>query len=310
MTKTIREFHQYIAPDGLVYELHTASKLGRWVMQSTGWGTPPIDYITERGPAQHGETVKDFFLRPRVVQLLIHQSFCDRDGQWDGRADLLNAIRPNRQLTPTATVPGQLRRVLSDGSLRDLDVFITQGPEFDPGGGEWREHSFHEVLRFIAHDPVIYDPTLQTMQFDLNVGGELVFPITFPIIFGASYIWETKNLTYPGTWLSYPTIIITGPINDPTVENLTTGEKISLDYNIPVGRTVTIDLAYGVKTVVNDLGVNLIGTLTSDSDLATFHIAADPEAPLGVNQMRASGYFGIPGITQITLRYYIRYFGI
>ncbi len=489
----MKEFHQYISPDGKTYELHTASKHGRWVIQSQGWGMPEIEYITQRGTFQHGETVKDFFLRPRVIQLLINQSFCDRDGQWDGRAALLDAIRPNRQLTATGVTPGTLRRILSDGSRRDLKVFIEQGPSFDPDPSGYREHSFKEVLRFIAHDPVVFDPTLQSyvddfssrsFELDLQVnsaddditvrykdgtgwevpgvadylilgyngatnykigggmkfnnvtippgsiisaanlslkassshaedtvnaritGGKELNPAVFsniadyqsrrgtvvggadntkittaqvdwdaidhwiggawydspdittiiqeiinqtgwisgknlvlfaddhddrtthvnPTIRAAEYYDHSPagapklhieystagilNIPYTGTWLTYPKIIITGPLNDAVITNQETGDKLQLDYHIPSGRTVTIDLSYGVKTVVDDLGTNLIGVLSSDSDLATFHIAPDPEANEGVNHISVAGTGESAGTTQVEVQFYNRYIGI
>jgi hypothetical protein len=462
-------------------------------MQSSGWGTPPVDYITQRGTFQHGETVKDYFLTPRTIQLLIDQSFCDRDSQWAGRASLLDAIRPNRQLTATGVVPGTLRRILSDGSIRDLKVFISEGPSFDPDLGDgWQEHSFKEVLRFIAHDPVIFDPTLQSYVedfgdlghvLDLQVnnnndeilvyydgadwvawtptthiivgyfstgvykeGGGIKFNnISIPqgSIISTAYLslksshtinedtvnsritgnkeanpavfttladyktrrgtvvggaddtkittaqvdWDTiahwvadtwydspeiktiiqeiieqagwvpgnplvifwddhddrsthagntirladtyfgnpangaklhieyntagvLYIPYIGTWLSYPKIIITGPLNDAVITHQETGEKLQLDYNIPAGRIVTIDLAYGEKTVKDDLGVNLIGVLTSDSDLATFHIAPDPEVAGGLNHISVVGAGESIGTTQVEVQFYNRYFGI
>ena len=69
------EFLKYIAPDGAEYEFHVPSFVGRWVINQSGWGTPPIEHVTERGPFQHGETVKDYFLRPRTIQLLIRLGF-------------------------------------------------------------------------------------------------------------------------------------------------------------------------------------------------------------------------------------------
>ncbi|MCI0551432.1 MAG: exo-alpha-sialidase, partial [Anaerolineae bacterium] len=58
----------YIGPDGQVYPLVTPHlPVGRFVMNFSGFGMPPFDYVTQRGPFQHGETVRDFFARPRIV---------------------------------------------------------------------------------------------------------------------------------------------------------------------------------------------------------------------------------------------------
>ena len=326
--KVIKEFTVYITPDGEEYELHVPSGLGRWLLSQSGWGTPPIDYITQRGPFQHGSTVRDFFLRPRVIQMLVRQQFCDRDDLWAGRARLLDAVRPNRQTVATATTPGTLRRLLSDGSLRDLSVFITQGPRFEPRVlGRWDEFAFEEVLRFVAHDPVVFDPdrvdttigktdTLNELPFPIVFPGvfgtaaDLTYPITFPITFGADNIDDTINLTYSGTWETFPIIVVTGPLDNFKLVNNTTGEKIAVTFDIPAGDSLTIDLSYGAKTIVDAAGVNRIGTLTSDSDLATWHLAPNPEAPDGVNNLTMTGQNQIPGTSKAVIQAFTRYFGI
>ncbi len=130
------------------------------------------------------------------------------------------------------------------------------------------------------------------------------------MVFGTAFLTDTQIINYVGTWKSLPVLIITGPIFTPRIDNLTTGEKLEFSSNIAAGRVVTIDLAYGVKSVTDDLGNNLIGQLTTDSDLATFHIAPDPEAPNGVNQIQIQGGGAVPGETSVELRYFTRYFGI
>lgn len=304
------EWESYISPDGVEYPFHTPHNLGRWIVSQSGWGTPPIEYITQRGPFQHGVTVKDFFLQPRVIQLLIRQAFCDRDEWWDGRAALLNELRPNRQTISTAVVPGRLQRCLPDGTLRAIEVFISDGPRFEQRQvNTWDEWAFQEVLRFIAHDPVIFDPTRNDVNFGIVLDSELVFPITFPIEFGPGEVDDTLDINYVGTWESLPIIVITGPIEQPRIDNLTTGEKLEFSIDINPGQVVTVDLSYGSKTVVDQDGNNLIGGLTADSELATFHIAPEPEAPLGVNEMRLQGMHAT-GATDIEIRYFDRYFGI
>lgn len=299
------EFWTYTAPDGAVYNLTVPAKIGRWVISDDGTGLPPIDYITQRGPSQHGATVTDFFLLPRVIQLLVRNQACDRNGYWTQRAALLNGLRPNRQLTPTGVQPGQLKFRYANGTQRAFDVFLTEGPRFEPRQpSRWDEWAFQEVLRFTAFNPVAYNPGGHATSFLIPL--QLVFPITFPIVFGG--LNDTEIITYTGTWLEYPTITLTGPMDGPVITNLATGEVIALDYNIPAGVTVTITLTYGNKTVTDNLGNNLIGTVTPGSDLATWHLAPDPEAPGGVNPVNVSaGSVGAPADATIT--WYERYIG-
>ncbi len=308
-------FLTYITPDGISYPFHTPhDTTGRFVLSFSGFGTPPIEYITQRSAFQHGQTVKDFFLTPRVLQVLIRHSFANRTDWWAGRAALLDDIRPNRQLTATAVVPGRLRLTQTDGTVRELEVFIQEGPRFEPRAPDrWDEFAFNEFLRFVAHNPVAFDPAQQTGTWVFaSLDDELVFPIAFDasnIVFGGGQLDDTLTITYPGTWLEHPIFSIVGPVSSPRIDNTTTSEFISMPaLTIPLGRTVTIDLREGFKTVVDDLGTNLIGAVSSDSDLATFHLAADPEAPLGVNVLRFRGN-NTSGVTAVSLTYFIRYFG-
>ena len=112
------------------------------------------------------------------------------------------------------------------------------------------------------------------------------------------------------TWAESPIIVITGPINGVSITNETTDELLELVYNIPSGRVVTINLAHDKKTIEDDLGTNLRGAISSDSDLATFHLAPDPEAADGNNTIAVSGSGAEPGTTSIAIQYYNRYGGI
>lgn len=301
------EFDIYIAPDGEEFSLNDWN--GTWILGGDGFGMPPIEYKTSHGPFQHGETPIDFFLRPRIIQYQFRIQECNRLRYFNLRNKCLNYLRPNRQLVNTFQT-GTLRKILSDGRKRDIRVFIEEGPTFPFTNDSWDEWGSMNTLRFIAFDPTFYDPTSASASFTLTPITNLVFPITFPIAFGTTTIDNTVSITYPGTWHDYPTITLVGPLAGIIITNETIDEKIHLSYSIPTGRTVTINLAYGEKTVEDDLGNNLIGSISSDSDLATFRIVPDPEAPGGINAIRALGAGVLAGSTQISISYNVRYIGI
>lgn len=321
MIKESIEFSHYITPDGNIYRFDTHDK---FLMTFTGLGMPPIEYITQRGPFQHGETAIDYRLMPRVIQLTHRRNANCRNDYWNARSDLINFLRPNRQAFGEFS-PGQLRKILPDGSIRDIDVMIEQGPIFTPRDtSRWDEFGFMESLRFIAFDPTFYDPTQVTATWSLSTSDQLVFntvggaldTLVFRLdgvgdglLFGTDIIDNDLTVNYTGTWLSLPTVEIDGPISGFIITNVTTGEFIRLNYVVPAGRTVTITLDYGNKTVEDDLGTNLIGTVSSDSDLSTFHIAPDPEATDGTNVFSVLGG-GTDGNTEVRLLYYTRYIGI
>jgi hypothetical protein len=300
----LNEQLQYIKPDGTRYRLHAPPSTV--VLSTEGFGTPPLEYIVDRSPFQHGNTVRNMLLLPRPVQVVVMQNFCSRADYWSGRASLLNAIRPNRVTDYNS--PGKLLYLLPNRVKRQLDVLLDDGPGFQPPQQGWRAWSFTEVLRFTAHDPVWYDPTLQSVVFDAAASSldELEFPATFPIQF--STFGGSTSIQYDGTWLDYPTIVLTGPITSPVITNQSTGDEIGLDYAIASGETVTITLR-GIKTIVNNSGDNLLYTLTAESDLTTFGIYPDPQAAGGVNTISVSGS-GTDANSTVTVQYYNRYIGI
>lgn len=324
------EFDEYIAPDGEVYVFHKPND--RFLISFSGMGMPPLEYIVQ--PEVNGETPLDFRLTPRVIQYVHRRHGCNRQGYWNNRADILNLLRPNRQFVNTFN-SGTLLKTLPDGSQRAIDVLIQQGPVFQARStSNWDEGSFTESLRFIAHDPTFYDPTSQELSFELEALEHLIFNgihddpgapdrIVFEniiidppsagtgLIFGGTLIDEIQDVYYTGTWLSYPTITIDGPFGKLTLTNITTGDKIEILQTLPIGRTLTITLEPGNKTIVDDLGNNFVGSLSTDSDLITFSIVPYPQSGAGgLNQIRVQASDALPGATAIRFNYFTRYIGI
>jgi len=305
----MREFTQYITPDGRTYNFDA---LDKFLISETGFGMPAIEYQTQRGPFQHGETALDYRLKPRVIQIIHRSNACSRDDYYNDRSTLLNFIRPNRQL-PGYFTPGILRKVLPDGSRYDLKVFLEQGPEFVARSGDkWDEWSFQETIRFIAHNPIFYDPDLVTV----NISGSTInnlweFPLTLPKPMGRNFLSDpVTTITYTGTWLEYPGIVITGPMDGPTITNNSTGETISLLYNINSGETVTFNLGYGSKSAISNIAGDILWAVKDVSDLATFHLAPDPEVALGANTILISAGAWLLGTSRISFQYHNRYIGL
>lgn len=322
------EFDYYIPPDVTINDDGSISDMsnvyifddrkGTFLRSFTGWGMPPIRYITQRGPFQHGQTALDYRLEPRIIQYLHRKTGACRNDYWDNRSSLINAIRPNRQ-SANSFDPGRLRKILPDGSIRDLYVFLELGPAFSPrSNDEWDEYAIEETIRFIAHNPIAFNPDLESAVWEVENLDNLIFyespdyedRAVFPIWFGTSSLSDTITVSYNGTWLTYPIITITGPLDNPKITNNTTNEKVELSYSVSAGETVTINLEYGQKTVENNTGINLIGTVTSDSDVATFSIVPDPTASNGENEIGVFGSNAVLGDTEVVLKYNERYIGI
>lgn len=283
----------YITPDAVEYMLSPPT----WVLQEDGLGMPPIEYVTQRGPFQHGETVKNFFLRPRTIQLVVRKQGCSRSEYWGIRARLLDILRPGR-LDPTT--PGTLRKYMANGSVRDLSVYTSEGPGFPSHSDEvWDEWSIQDTIRFTAYDPILRDPSVKSASFSIGVPTG-TFPITFP--YQSSTFGTGTQAVNAGTWDSAPTIIITGPITGASITNITTNETITFNYALAAGQVATFDLNFGRKTVTLADGTNLIGYVSVDSDLGTFHFRP------GTNQLQVFGT-GTSGATSIVLQWFNRYIG-
>lgn len=215
-------------------------------------------------------------------------------GGQDTYARLLEYVRRSGDTTLPCTV---LRRVLSDGSIRDLCGHIVQGPIFDIPEAAWDEWGFKEVLRFWAPDPIIYDPEEQdgpTYTMD-------------PLATGS--VLESQTVTYTGTWEEHPVFVLTGPMENPIIRNEDTDEFIELDYNIAAAEIVTITLTPGSQTIENDDGLNLIGVVTPESNFSSFHLAPDPEVTDGENEIKINAS-GTNANTDFSFTYYNRYIGI
>lgn len=303
------EFMEFITPDQQTLRFNTKVL---FAMNIEGYGMPEINYISQQGPFQHGATIYDYRLQPRIIQMMFRESACSREEYWELRAKFLNYFRPNRQVLGDFQL-GTLRRILPDGSKRDIRVTIEQGPSFNPKGSSWDEWSVHDTIRFIASDPTFYDPDANTLNGFETGEDHLILPFTFDdtdIVLTTEIEGGLVSVSYTGTWLSYPTIVLGGPIDTPIITNVSTGETIDLSaINIAEGETIVITLEYGNKTVISDVNGNMIGYVSSDSDVATFHIGCDPEVPNGLNTIALSGD-NITTASQFLVSYYTRYIGI
>jgi hypothetical protein len=296
-----RERYSWITPSNVEYPLDVPQS--RFVLSSEGEGLPPINYLTQRGPFQDGATLIDEFLQPRIVQLVVRHNYSSRQAYDAGRQYLVGVLNPHLQLVEGAQQCGRLRKYLTSGAVRDLYAIPIQGPNFAPRGTDWQEWSYQEVLRFQGLDPVYQNPTQHSQAF-AGQGPNLVGPVTGPLT--GNSLDSTVTVSYQGTYKSYPSFTVVGPFLAMTLLNQTTGESITVAHAVPAGRTMTISLVQGAKTVTLDDGTDLIGYVTHDSDLASFHLTENND---GVNVLRVVGS-GVTLTTIATVYWYDRYMGI
>jgi hypothetical protein len=275
-----------VSPGGPIFDLNSGNLyITNW---TDGLGIPPFHRLSERSAGQHGTTDLGFRLDPRLIDFHMTLKAADPTVYYYRRYILTSFIKP-------ATSPFIMKFMLPNAGNPDderhLNCYLHKPYTIDTR----KRNALDQEVDFtlIAPDPVFFNPTALTGTCS-PANGDATKDVT---------------LSCSGTWLSYPQIVIDGPVLNPTITNLGTGEKIALDYQVTAGETVAIECAYGLKTVKNNSSVNLIGKLTSDSDLASFHI--DPDLLGGaVNKMRCSGTFAGGEHAHFTFNYYDRFIGI
>jgi len=295
-------------------KVHLDARSHRWV-NVAGLMMPPMLHRTQAAPFQHGATWLATVLQPRDIILNWFSRTCDRRAMFDLRDAFSRVINPHLG-------PFTWRTFLPDGRIRELRNVI-----YDSGLGTELEtvneepNFFRAVTRFIAEDPVWWgDDHAQTEAPGVSTGIAFIFPLnpglagnrdfdTLEFGGGGSLASRTFSITYDGSWPAYPVIQILGPADDMLLTNNTTGEKLELDYEIADGETVTFDTRFGFKTVESDTAGNIVGYLTTDSDLTTFHLEIDPVATDGLNSFTLSAG-NTTASTRLTIRWEDRYLAI
>jgi hypothetical protein len=232
--------------------------------KSCGLGLPEIVRFHDQAPLQHGSIDRGFRLAPRRVTFKIKLKATTPAEYYTRRRELIDLLRPNLNLTPN-----QLRIILPDSTQWTLNCFCFEQPTFTDLGG------LIQLVEFtlLAPDPT-YTQNTSTATFTISGTG-------------------IKDLAYSGGWLCHPyPFTIYGPIIHPVITNITSGDKIDLDYTIPDGSTVSIDLRYGYKTVKLNGSTSLLQYLSYDSDLDTWALLPQPDAPDGINTIHFQGSGG------------------
>jgi hypothetical protein len=149
-------------------------------------------------------------------------------------------------------------------------------------------------VEFFCPDPNYYDSTLQTASLPVSVTAPgRIYNRIYNLVynFGSS----TTNIVNSGWATTYPTITITGPITNPTLGNVTTGQYLNLSGAITNTDTLVIDTQNKLITLN---GVSARNLLSSGVWFA---------APAGTSQYYLTGSATTLGLTAATVTWYNAY---
>lgn len=266
-----------------------------------GLGMAPMHRLSERGPLQHGDTDRGYRLDPRMIRLVLDIVATTRASLFSKRTSLMGILSPvNSNVI--------LQLALDSGTYRINTNYVAQMAMPSSERLGWNQTV---VVDLKANDPTWYKSTGDSLSFSLAAGGDsLEVPTEIPMVVGGSTINTITSATNNGSFYTYPTIRITGPIQNCVITNSTSGDKLDFTgTTISGGDYYDINLRYGYKTVTNAAGTNKIADLTSDSDLATWNLLPDPDAGDGINSIQVTG-IAASEETNVYLHWYERYIGL
>ncbi len=146
-------------------------------------------------------------------------------------------------------------------------------------------------LQLLATDFLIYGETEATATLTLPISGGMTFPFRFPAHFGSSS-GGTVTAVNGGTMTTAPTVVFTGPIQNPRLYNDTTGQVLGLDISLVSGDAITVDMK--ARTIVQGTNTNRMSAKTAESKFWTL-------AP-GENLLRLSATTFDTGTASIAFR--------
>lgn len=286
-----------VAPDGEVFEFTKDNALEAY----SNLGTASFNFITSKSFRQDGSSFIEAFAEERAITIEYREICEERQQWWDRRRELQAFFRPNRGGVFTFVVQ-QPDRVFS------LRVVPDPGLEF--AGSDVTSLTIQETIRLRAFDPFWVEGNVDPAVFESVTAEQLVFPITFPIVFGAAGTrYTTNDLNYGGTAKTYPVITLTGPYSAVTLTILPQNKNIRLSVEILEGETRIIDPNPTNPSIVDAEGVSRFNELDLVSDpLQDFAIL--PEPPGEDQSIRVVFTGGTIGVTTAAVQYETKYIGI
>lgn len=182
----------------------------------------------------HGQWANVDYLGGRTIQASIIVTSPHPSGStWQALSQALVAGQA-AESTLTATLPGVAMGSTVQVGARVRRLSLPIDLDYTVGVGR-AEVEWH------CTDPRIYSSTLTTLSTSQAVSsGGLVFPAVAPLAFAGSasggQITATNAGEFPAPWVA----TISGPVTDPRLENITTGQTVAFTGTVDSGQTLVV----------------------------------------------------------------------
>lgn len=231
---------------------------GYWLQTMEGFDAPEYRISEYDKPGEDGMEVTAGLYGGRPIVLEGKVKGEDPTEYLANRRALISACAIKRD-SYAYPIPTRISFETLDGRQFFLDGFFRR-PAFT------EEMIIHckFLLQFTAKRSYIYDPAIvNSGNITVRVSGGVTLPATLPMTLSPSS-GGSATVNNPGNAPSLPTIRLYGPLSNPAIGNATAGITLQLDYIIPSGSYVDIDMAE--KTILLNGSSTLLSTKTGTSD--------------------------------------------
>lgn len=193
---------------------------------------------------RHGEQSGDDWFASRVVALTIEVSTFPGEPFNTAMAALMDAFAPGRLVSPFSFrfpgVAGGGARVVW-GKVRKRAVTMDWG---------YVNGSALVAVELYCPDPFMYDVGTSSGRATLPTtsavpGTGIRFPLRLPVKFGKPEAAEVIRVDNGGNFATPLRFILRGPIVNPRILNMATGEQLAIAYTLLTGQWLDINTATG-----------------------------------------------------------------
>lgn len=249
---------QYVDSAGAVLELSDLP--GVRALGDSGLDMPPVSFIEDAAPGQAGARLRDARIGARDAVLPFYLEAASETALRDLLRSLAKRMNPQRG-------DGRLRYIAVNGTTRDLTCRYNGGLEGARVVGQAGPTYRKGALVFRAVDPFWYDTTPTTVTLTAGSGGTFLGSPFLPIKLGSDVVLGQQSVVNDGDVEAWPVWTVAGPVSSVMFQNLTTGLTIDLPVPLLAGESLVIDTRPFRKTVRQNNGANLYGSLTATSAL-------------------------------------------
>lgn len=205
----------------------------------SGYLSPEIVVDVEEGLS--ASLVRSNRVTSRFLQLPLSVEKPTRSEMLERVRDLIECFLPG-DIT--------LQFIAPDATTMELHgCYMQEAPKDDAIDGQDERNIAKTVFEFICVDPYWYSITQTSVDFQSDGSVVPFFPI-LPLQLMPSNVLARKTVNNPGIEV-YPVWTITGPGDDLTLTNLTTGASLKFSgLNMTAMDTLVIDTRPGAKTIL------------------------------------------------------------